>query len=94
MKNIFLTVFFIFAANTAFGEALPDDLPDNYNYGVTFLPVKYEINISENSQLNHELTIGLVNFHFEDSITGLGIETRLILPVYYYNFNDHIISYR
>jgi hypothetical protein len=61
--------------------------------GLEILPLRYELNISEGFQLNHEFSVGLINFYFENSTTGLGFGTRYILTKYYYNFQDHVISF-
>ncbi|MDR0322270.1 MAG: hypothetical protein LBI28_12285 [Treponema sp.] len=61
--------------------------------GVDVLPIKYEFDISEGVQLNHEFSIGLINYYFENSKTGLGFDTRFIIPKYYYNFHNHVISF-
>ena len=89
MKKLFLAIFLILCTNTLFGQFF--DIFDDV--GIEILPLRYEFDISEDSQLNHGLNVGLLNYYFENSKTGLGFDTRLIFPKYYYNFQDHVISF-
>jgi hypothetical protein len=76
--------------NTLFGQNLPVIIDD---IGIDILPLKYEFNISNGFRLNHEFSVGIINYYFENSKTGIGFDTRLIIPKYYYNFNNHVISF-
>ena len=90
MRDKFLVICLFFVANTLFGQSIRSVFQD---VGAEIFPLKYEIDISKDGQLNHEISISLANDYFENSQTGLGFGARILFPKYYYKFNDHTISF-
>jgi hypothetical protein len=106
MKNLLFTLFIILFPVTLYGHNGQTFWEIFDDPGIEILPLKYEFDISEGFQLNHEFSVGLINYYFENSKTGLGFDTRLripfvgfplyhifLFPKYYYNSQNHIINF-
>jgi hypothetical protein len=90
MRNLFLLIFLILFTNTLFGQNSSHIVDD---FGGEIFPISFEFKLSEDFQLNYEFSIGLFNYYYVNSKTGFGYDSRFIMPKYYYNFQNHIISF-
>jgi len=88
MKKIICFILFIIFSNNLFGLDFWDFFED---FGMELVPIRYDI--SKNKDLNHEFSLSLINIYFESPKTGLGFDTRFILPKYSYNLEHHEISF-